>query len=163
MQFDKPYQLCNRLIPTCTEHDLLIQIHAAGFCHSDLQVLQGQFLASLPMIPSHEPAGKIVQIGAQVQGQWKVGDRVGVLNFKNACRQCTGCKQHMRRSTRADPRFCAKRQMAGFKHDGAFAEYMLADPDTTVHLHEAVSYEQGAPLMCAGVRCSCHLKCPSPS
>lgn len=42
--------------------------------------------------------------------------------------------------------------MAGFKHDGAFAEYMLADPETTVHLPEGVSFEQGAPLMCAGVR-----------
>ena len=42
--------------------------------------------------------------------------------------------------------------MAGFKHDGAFAEYMLADPQTTVHLPDGVSFEQGAPLMCAGVR-----------
>lgn len=41
--------------------------------------------------------------------------------------------------------------MAGFKHNGAFAEYMLADPDTTVHLPNGVSFEQGAPLMCAGV------------
>lgn len=153
-QFDKPYQLCERPVPICGEHDLLVQVYAAGFCHSDLQVLQGQFPASLPMIPSHEPAGKIVQVGSQVQGSWKVGDRVGVLNFKNACRQCVGCQQHMRRSsaTRADPRFCEKRQMAGFRHDGAFAEYMLADPETTVHLPQEVSFEQGAPLMCAGVR-----------
>jgi len=42
--------------------------------------------------------------------------------------------------------------MAGFRHDGAFAEYMLADPETTVHLPQEVSFEQGAPLMCAGVR-----------
>lgn len=41
--------------------------------------------------------------------------------------------------------------MAGFKHDGAFAQFMLADPATTVHLPENVSFEQGAPLMCAGV------------
>ncbi|KAH6639008.1 chaperonin 10-like protein [Boeremia exigua] len=151
-EFDKPYQLCERPLPTCGENDLLVQVYAAGFCHSDLQVLQGQFPASLPMIPSHEPAGKIVVVGSQVQGNWKIGDRVGVLNFKNACRQCVGCQQHMRRSsgTRSDPRFCEKRQMAGFKHDGAFAEYMLADPETTVHLPEGVSFEQGAPLMCAG-------------
>lgn len=41
--------------------------------------------------------------------------------------------------------------MAGFRHDGAFAQYMLADPNTTVHLQDEVSFEQGAPLMCAGV------------
>jgi D-arabinose 1-dehydrogenase-like Zn-dependent alcohol dehydrogenase len=122
-------------VPVCGKHDLLIQVYAAGFCHSDLQVLQGQFPAKLPMIPSHEPAGKVVQVGSEVQGNWKVGDRVGVLNFKNACRQCVGCRQNIRRSPGSrDPRFCEERQMAGFKHDGAFAEYMLA------------------PLMCAGVR-----------
>jgi len=150
-QFDEPYELCQRPVPRCGEHDLLIQVCAAGFCHSDLQVLRGQFPAKLPMIPSHEPAGKIAQVGSNVQGAWKVGDRVGILNFKNACGHCVGCRQHARRAARPDPRFCRNREMAGFKHDGAFAQYMLADPETTVHLPSAVSYEQGGPLMCAGV------------
>ncbi|CAI6274312.1 unnamed protein product [Periconia digitata] len=150
VEYNKPYQLCERPTPVCGDNDLLIQVHAAGFCHSDLQVLHGQFPAHLPLTPSHEPAGKIVQIGAQVQGSWKVGDRVGVLNFKNSCKSCVGCRQQLRRRHRTDPRFCQSREMAGFKHDGAFAQYMLADPDTTVHLPEKVSFEQGAPLMCAG-------------
>jgi D-arabinose 1-dehydrogenase-like Zn-dependent alcohol dehydrogenase len=153
-QFNEPYELCERSIPQCGEHDLLVEVHAAGFCHSDLQVLHGQFPASLPMIPSHEPAGRITQIGSKVVGSWKVGDRVGVLNFKNACGRCVGCQQHTRRSSRPDPRFCQRREMAGFKHDGAFAQYMLADPNTTIRLPSEVSYEQGAPLMCAGVSTS---------
>jgi D-arabinose 1-dehydrogenase-like Zn-dependent alcohol dehydrogenase len=150
-QYNEPYQLCERPVPQCGENDLLIQVCAAGFCHSDLQVLHGQFPVALPMIPSHEPAGKIVQVGSKVSGSWSVGDRVGILNFKNACGRCVGCRQHMRRSSRPDPRFCQSRKMAGFKHDGAFAQYMLADPNTTVHLPGTISYEQGAPLMCAGV------------
>jgi D-arabinose 1-dehydrogenase-like Zn-dependent alcohol dehydrogenase len=151
LQFEKPYQLCERAVPECGDDDLLIQVYAAGFCHSDLQVQQGRFPANLPMIPSHEPAGRIVQVGANVHSSWKVGDRVGILNFKNACGQCAGCQQHTKKSKRPDPRFCQKREMAGFKHDGAFAQYMLADPNTTVHLPDGVSFEQGAPLMCAGV------------
>ena len=103
------------------------------------------------MIPSHEPAGRIVRVGSCVEGSWKVGDRVGVLNFKNACGECVGCRQHNRRGGRKDPRYCQNREMAGFKHDGAFAQFMLADPNTTVHLPDSVSYVQGAPLMCAGV------------
>lgn len=103
------------------------------------------------MIPSHEPGGRIAEIGVNVRGEWKVGDRVGVLNFKKACGECVGCRQHKRRSARADPRFCERREMAGFRHDGAFAQYMLADPETTVPLPGGVSFEQGAPLMCAGV------------
>jgi D-arabinose 1-dehydrogenase-like Zn-dependent alcohol dehydrogenase len=150
-QYEKPYQLCERTLPRCGDDDLLVEVYAAGFCHSDLQVWNGQFPANLPMIPSHEPAGKIVQVGANVPGSWKVGDRVGVLNYKNACGKCAGCRQHARRAKRPDPRFCQNRIVAGFRHDGAFADYMLADPNTTVHLPDGVSFEQGAPLMCAGV------------
>ncbi|KAF2678461.1 GroES-like protein [Lentithecium fluviatile CBS 122367] len=150
VEFNKPYQLSQVPVPQCGDHDLLVQVYAAGFCHSDLQVLRGQFGAALPLIPSHEPAGKIAQVGTQVKGSWKVGDRIGVLNFKNACGQCVGCRQRLRRTKRTDPRFCRKRQTAGFKHDGAFGQFMLADPNTTVHLPEKVSFEQGAPLMCAG-------------
>jgi D-arabinose 1-dehydrogenase-like Zn-dependent alcohol dehydrogenase len=151
IQYNEPYQLCERPIPLCSEDDLLVQVHAAGFCHSDLQVFKGQFPSELPMIPSHEPAGSIVQVGGKVSGAWMVGDRVGILNFKKACGSCVGCQQCKRRSTRLDPRFCQRRDMAGFRHDGAFAQYMVADPNTTVHLPDSISYEQGAPLMCAGV------------
>ncbi|KAF2707236.1 GroES-like protein [Pleomassaria siparia CBS 279.74] len=150
VEFNKPYHLCERPVPECGDHDLLIQVYAAGFCHSDLQVLQGQFVANLPLIPSHEPAGKVVAVGTRVKGSFNIGDRVGVLNYKNACGECTGCRQHFRRAGRTDPRFCKERTTAGFKNDGAFAQFMLADPATTVHLPEKVSFEQGAPLMCAG-------------
>ncbi|EAT87273.1 hypothetical protein SNOG_04882 [Parastagonospora nodorum SN15] len=119
VKYRKPYQLRERPLPRCREHDLLDRVHAAGFCHSDLQVLNGQFpIPDLPMILSHEPAGEIVQTGAAVQGSWKIGDRVGILNFKNACGSCVGCRQHTRRATRPDPRFCQRREMAGFRHHG---------------------------------------------
>lgn len=130
---------------------MLVQVYAAGFCHSDLQVIHGQFESALPLIPSHEPAGKIVKVGSKCEGKWKVGDRVGVLNFKNACTKCPGCILSKREYRTHDPRFCEKREMAGFKHDGAFAEYMVADPETTVKLPDSLSFEQAAPLMCAGV------------
>lgn len=136
-------------------------MHAAGFCHSDLQVLRGEFGSPLGMIPSHEPAGVVVRVGARCNsggdgGEWKVGDRVGALNFKNACGACTGCGLARRRTGggegrgKLDPRFCEGRETAGFQHDGAFAEYLAADPETTVRLPDSLSFEQAAPLMCAG-------------
>lgn len=150
-QYNKPYELGEKDVPSVSDHELLVQIYAAGFCHSDLQVFHGQFGADLPLIPSHEPAGKIVKVGKLCERDWKVGDRVGVLNFKNACKECPGCTLSKRMYQTHDPRFCDKREMAGFKHDGAFAEYMVADPATTVKLPHSLSFEQAAPLMCAGV------------
>lgn len=41
--------------------------------------------------------------------------------------------------------------MAGISGDGGFAEYIVADADSTVLIPESVSVEQAAPLMCAGV------------
>ncbi|EHA46972.1 hypothetical protein MGG_01923 [Pyricularia oryzae 70-15] len=156
-EYGKPYCITSKPVPTIRPHELLVRIHAAGFCHSDLQTLQGQFKSPLGMIPSHEPAGVIVQVGAQALGSWQVGDRVGVLNFKNACGSCSGCglsKRTLQEPGREglDPRFCDRRETAGFQHDGAFAEYMVADPATTVKLPDALLLEQAAPLIRAAGR-----------
>jgi D-arabinose 1-dehydrogenase-like Zn-dependent alcohol dehydrogenase len=41
--------------------------------------------------------------------------------------------------------------MTGLSTDGGMAEYMLSDAENTVSLPDSVPFEQGAPLMCAGV------------
>ncbi|RDW72886.1 GroES-like protein [Coleophoma cylindrospora] len=150
VEYNQPYTLSIVAVPQIGEDDLLVKVYAAGFCHSDFQVLQGQFPAPLPMIPSHEPVGIVVQVGSKATKRFKPGDRVGVLNFKHACGKCVGCTSTLRTSGRTDPRFCEQREAAGFRHDGAFAEYMVADSQTSVALPSSISFEQGAPLMCAG-------------
>jgi D-arabinose 1-dehydrogenase-like Zn-dependent alcohol dehydrogenase len=55
-----------------------------------------------------------------------------------------------KRGEELDPRFCDVRETAGFLHDGGFAEYASADPETTVKLPDSISFEQAAPLTCAG-------------
>ncbi|KAF6832967.1 putative alcohol dehydrogenase [Colletotrichum musicola] len=149
-EYGKPYELVERDVPKIRDHELLIRVHAAGFCHSDLQVLQGQFKSPLGMIPSHEPAGTLAMVGPKCSADWEVGERVGALNFKNSCARCSGCGLAARTSKRLDPRFCEKRETAGFQHDGAFAEYLVVDPETTVRLPPSLSFDQAAPLMCAG-------------
>lgn len=97
----------------------------------------------------------VVKVGDGCSGSWKVGDRVGVLNFKKSCTQCTGCILSEKRYGTFDPRYCEKREMAGFKDDGCLAEYMVADPATTILLPDEVPFDQAAPLMCAGVSLHC--------
>lgn len=113
-------------------------------------MLEGQFGSPIGLTPSHEPAGVVAQVGSKCSSEWAIGDRVGVLNFKNACGSCTGCGLTRRERGCLDPRFCDNRETAGFHHDGAFAEFMVADPSTTVRLPDSLSFEQAAPLMCAG-------------
>ncbi|KAL3487973.1 chaperonin 10-like protein [Aspergillus germanicus] len=150
-KYGEPYKLEEIPIPTITDNDLLIKVGAAGFCHTDYQVYKGTYESPCPMTGSHEPAGTIAAVGKTAAASgWKTGQRIGMLNFRHGCRECVGCEVKEQESGRPDIRFCEKKDMAGVTADGGFAEYVVADADTTVLLPEGLEFEQAAPLMCAG-------------
>lgn len=125
---------------------------AAGFCHTDYQVYQGAYGTQLPFTGSHEAAGTIVRLGPNVPGEWKVNDRVGVINFRNPCDACKGCRWRMDQYGSLDARYCENKIMSGvLGADGGFAEYMIASSYALAHLPDDLSFDQAAPLMCAGV------------
>lgn len=133
---------------------MLVRVGAAGFCHTDYQVWEGVYQSALPITPSHEPVGTVVAVGKQAAKQnWHAGQRVGVLNFRHACRTCSGCKMFKEGPESEKPNIvlCQKKEMAGISHDGGFAEYMVADAETTSLLPDELPFEQAAPLTCAGV------------
>lgn len=96
---------------------------------------------------SHEPAGTIIALGpqAEAEGKWKVGDRVGILLFRHACKHCAGCE------VTGDIRFCENGDFAGLKGDGGMAEYAIGDAVNMCRIPDQIGFVQGAPLMCAGV------------
>jgi D-arabinose 1-dehydrogenase-like Zn-dependent alcohol dehydrogenase len=84
-------------VPQIGDNDLLLQIKAAGFCHTDYQVYEGVYQSKLPITPCHEPVGVVVSVGKKAAEQgWKVGQRAGMLNFRRACGECNGCKNFIR-------------------------------------------------------------------
>ncbi|KAI1072818.1 hypothetical protein LB507_003219 [Fusarium sp. FIESC RH6] len=151
-EYNKSYQLCDDVpVPTPKPDEVLVRVATAGFCHSDIMVHHGLTQVPLPFIGSHEPAGTIVSLGSEVSESWHVGDRVGVTNFMDPCNGCGGCKWANQTIGSLDPRFCDNRTMCGIlRRDGAFAEYMTAWHGALVHLPDDMSFEQAAPLMCAG-------------
>ncbi|WP_208645133.1 zinc-binding dehydrogenase [Rathayibacter festucae] len=70
--------------------ELLVEIDAAGVCHSDLHYLRGDLRCPLPVVPGHEGAGRIVALGPDLREGFAVGDRVALLWRPNCgrCRQC---------------------------------------------------------------------------
>ncbi|KAH7042159.1 chaperonin 10-like protein [Macrophomina phaseolina] len=153
MKFSERYELQEIPVPEFGDNDLLIKVGAAGFCHTDYQVWTGTYQSPLPITPSHEPVGTVVAVGEKAaQANWRVGQRVGLLNFKHACGSCTGCTYSKKAagSDRPDIVVCQKKEMAGISHDGGFAEYIVADAETTSILPDNLPFEQAAPLMCAG-------------
>jgi alcohol dehydrogenase len=68
--------------------ELLIRIEAAGLCHSDLSVVDGNRVRPVPMLLGHEAAGVVEEIGGS--SDLAVGQRV-VMTFLPRCGQCDAC------------------------------------------------------------------------
>ncbi|RGP74665.1 sphingosine n-acyltransferase lag1 [Fusarium sporotrichioides] len=141
-EFNAPYSVSEVDKPKPRPHQLLVQIKAGGFCHTDCMALAGEFGSKLPFIGSHEPTGVVVEVGSEVQG-FAEGDRVGCLNFDSCCGNCPDCKA-------GKPIYCDAPLMKGITADGAWAEYMAADARFAVKLPDALEFPTAACMMCAG-------------
>ncbi len=69
--------------------EVLVKIKAAGLCHSDLSVIDGNRPRQMPMVLGHEAAGEVVELGSNVH-DIAVGDHV-VFSFVPICNHCMPC------------------------------------------------------------------------
>jgi alcohol dehydrogenase len=69
--------------------EVLVRMRAAGLCHSDLSVINGDRPRPLPMAIGHEGAGEVLEPGAGVN-DLRAGDHV-VAAFVPCCRTCEPC------------------------------------------------------------------------
>jgi threonine dehydrogenase-like Zn-dependent dehydrogenase len=83
-------------IPRVGPTEALMQVEVCGICGSDVEIYKGSVAAAgilrYPLIPGHEPIGRIVEIGAEAQKRWKVkvGDRIA-LEPNLSCGRCDLC------------------------------------------------------------------------
>lgn len=69
--------------------EILVKVRAAGLCHSDLSVIDGNRPRQTPMVLGHEAAAEVVEPGEGVK-DLVVGDHV-VFSFVPICGQCMPC------------------------------------------------------------------------
>ncbi|QFR01671.1 alcohol dehydrogenase catalytic domain-containing protein [Streptomyces phaeolivaceus] len=69
--------------------EVLVRMEAAGVCHSDLSVVDGNRVRPVPMLLGHEAAGRVLEVGSQV-GDLRAGQRL-VMTFLPRCDECRGC------------------------------------------------------------------------
>lgn len=71
--------------------EVLVAVRAAGLCHSDLSVINGDRPRPMPMALGHEAAGVVEQVGAGVD-DLTPGDHV-VMVFMPSCGHCGPCAE----------------------------------------------------------------------
>lgn len=144
-QFGKPLVLREWDIPTPGPGQILVRTEACGVCHTDVHAAGGDWPVkpTLPFIPGHEGIGTVSAVGAGVT-LVREGDRVGVPWLHSACGHCEYCLT-------AWETICASETFTGYTVNGAFAEYLLADPNYVAHIPAGLSATAAAPIICAGV------------
>ncbi|MBF4580246.1 NAD(P)-dependent alcohol dehydrogenase [Frigoribacterium sp. VKM Ac-2530] len=133
-------------------NDVQIDIAFAGVCHSDIHQAREEWgKAIFPMVPGHEIAGVVTQVGSDVS-KHKVGDRVGIGCFVDSCRECENCLA-------GEQQFCVKgnvptyngRQYSGEETYGGYAKQIVADENYVLSIPEGIALDEAAPLLCAGI------------
>jgi uncharacterized zinc-type alcohol dehydrogenase-like protein len=134
------------------EFDVLIDIKFAGICHSDIhQAREGWGEAIFPMVPGHEIAGVVSEVGPGVT-RFAVGDRVGVGCLVDSCRECDNCKAGLEQ-------YCSGGNVGtynavgkdGEPTYGGYAEKIVVDENYVVTIPDGLKLDEAAPLLCAGI------------
>src|SRR5215472_11009974 len=130
--------------PSPGHGQVLIRVHACGVCHGDLMLQLGQFpFARYPIVPGHEIAGVIEEVGQDVD-KLQPGDRVGMSALFSSCGSCQQCSE-------GDEFLCAQMQFTGITQDGGYQEFILAPAAYVAPLPDGIDFADAAPLMCAGL------------
>ncbi|MCU1661783.1 MAG: alcohol dehydrogenase [Pseudonocardiales bacterium] len=132
--------------------DVLIEIKYAGVCHSDIhQAREGWGEAIFPMVPGHEIAGIVAEVGSGVTS-YDVGDRVGVGCFVDSCRECEYCKQGLEQ-------YCVEGNIQtynaldknGQPTYGGYSTHIVVDENYVLRIPDSLPLDVAAPLLCAGI------------
>ena len=79
----QPVEIVDVELATPSAGEVLVEIRAAGVCHSDLSIINGSRPRPLPMLLGHEAAGVVAEVGKDVKGL-KTGDHVAFV-FVPSC------------------------------------------------------------------------------
>ncbi|WP_156760797.1 alcohol dehydrogenase catalytic domain-containing protein [Microbacterium karelineae] len=141
--------------------EVLVRIEAAGVCHSDLSVVDGNRVRPTPMLLGHEAAGRVVSAGSDVT-DLDAGERV-TMAFLPRCEDCDGCRTDGRlpceRGTASNnagtllrgSRLLSRGGERVFHHLGVsgFATHAVVDRASVVPVGDDVPPEVAAVLGCA--------------
>jgi len=146
-----PYEFTRHAVG---DNDILIKIMYSGICHSDLHhAWEDWKTETYPMIPGHEIAGRVVEVGKNVT-KFKVGDYAGVGCLVNSCGVCDYCKA-------GDEQYCENGRVLTYGstdvyHDneitmGGYSNNIVVSEHYAITVPQNADMTKVAPLLCAGI------------
>jgi len=146
--------------PAPGPRDVLIRVAACGVCTLDVVTRNGTYKqrVELPIIPGHEIAGTVTEVGAEVR-RFRVGNRVATTQRYHICGACRLCRG-------GHETLCAERRFLGQQGlVGGYAEYVAVEEDNVALVPPGVSDEQAAiaahNMVCAPADRRPHLALPA--
>lgn len=134
-------------------HDVQIDIHFCGVCHSDLHQVRDEWGGSIyPMVPGHEIVGKVTKVGSAVT-KFKVGETAAVGVMVDSCRTCKNCEKKMEQ-------YCEEGMTGtynGYERDkktmtqGGYSSMIVTYERWVYHVSGKLDMAGTAPLLCAGI------------
>ncbi len=134
-------------------HDVAIDIHYCGVCHSDLHQVRDEWGgSSFPMVPGHEIVGVITHVGSAVE-KFRKGDLVGVGCMVDSCRSCQSCDAGLEQycENGFTGTYNGKDRQTKQITFGGYSNNIVVDENFVLRISDRLAIENVAPLLCAGI------------
>jgi uncharacterized zinc-type alcohol dehydrogenase-like protein len=132
-------------------HDILIDIKFSGICHSDIHQGREEWgQAIFPMVPGHEIAGVVTEVGSAVT-KFRVGDHAGVGCLVDTCRECDNCKAGLEQYCQGhmSPTYNGREADQQTPTYGGYSSAIVVDENYALTIPASLGLDVAAPLMCA--------------
>lgn len=133
--------------------EALVDVEYCGLCHTDIHCANGDFgnpneignrNGQFRRVIGHEGVGRVAKLADGAADFLKIGDRVSIAWFYDACGVCDFCVS-------GNETFCRKVRNAGFTIDGAMAQQVVVNAKYAVKVPEDLDPAQASSITCAGV------------
>jgi len=155
VDFRAPLQLTERPTPKPEGSEVLVRTLAAGVCHSDIHIWEGEYdlgggkklaVRDRGMVPpftmGHEIVGEVVALGPEAEGV-KVGER-RLVHPWIGCGDCVVCRK-------GEEQLCLKPRFLGVHKPGGYGDHVLVPHPRYLVDYGSLTPEQAAPYACSGV------------
>jgi S-(hydroxymethyl)glutathione dehydrogenase/alcohol dehydrogenase len=139
--------------------EVRVRVMAAGVCHSDWHIMNGDWQVPLPMVLGHEAAGVVQDVGAGV-AHVKAGDHI-IFSFRAHCGRCAYCSigRSVLCDGHASPRWmlldgtrrlrCRGQELNQLARLGTFAETVVCPAEMVVPIRKDMPWAPAALIGCS--------------